>query len=267
MSLFRYCRSLTVASTLGIFLLVPNFSAWAEATDAIAEKTSPSDDVSATAATPQETPKGDNPVAESGHATKGPVDEKHESGHDEHKGGHHDEFDLAHANASSDLRSPAAFSFDLSIYTFIVFLLLLAILGKFAWKPITDGLDARENSIANMIAEAKRNQEETASKMKEYEARLAKAAEEARDILGEARREGEKTKDKILAEALAASEKEKERAIEEIRQAKEVALHEIAQKSVNTAFQLAGGILKREVKPQDHETMVKDALSQFVSAN
>ena len=43
---------------------------------------------------------------------------------------------------------------DLGVWTAVVFLVVLAILGKFAWGPISDGLQKRENEIAAQIAEA-----------------------------------------------------------------------------------------------------------------
>ena len=47
----------------------------------------------------------------------------------------------------------------------------------------------------------------------------------------------------------------------------EGALAEIAQKSVETAVSLAGRIIRREVKPQDHEALIGEALGQFTKLN
>ena len=51
---------------------------------------------------------------------------------------------------------PAEVRRDLAIYTFVVFLALLAILWKWAWGPIASSLEAREKHIHNEIAEAER---------------------------------------------------------------------------------------------------------------
>src|SRR4051794_33128053 len=78
-------------------------------------------------------------------AAKAPTDKK--DAHDDqgkHGGGHHDQYDLSHANAGPNLNKPEEFKSDLAIYTFVVFMLLLALLTKFAWGPISQGLAKRE---------------------------------------------------------------------------------------------------------------------------
>lgn len=185
----------------------------------------------------------------------------------EHAGHEHDDTDLGHGNATAALSSPADARFDLAIYTFLVFLILLAILYKFAWGPIARALDQREETIARQIEEARLGAERAAQSLKEYEARLGVATEEARQIVSQARQDAELAKDRIVAEAREAAHKERDRAVAEIVSAKNQALQEIAQKSVATAVSLAGKIIHREVKPQDHEALIGDALNQFTKLN
>jgi F-type H+-transporting ATPase subunit b len=171
--------------------------------------------------------------------------------------------DLSHGNATKELASPSSFKFDLAIATFVVFALLFALLAKFAWGPISQGLDKREQHIATMIADAERNAKETQMRLQELEARLAAQAEEARQVLSAARREGEIVKEKLVGEAQAAAQAEKDRALDDIRAAKNAALREIAQKSVNTAVDLAKNLIHREVNAGDHAQLIKDSLAQF----
>lgn len=185
-----------------------------------------------------------------------------------HAGGaHHDDTDLGHGNATAALHQPQEWRFDLSIFTFIVFLLLLAILTKFAWGPIAAALEQREETIARQIAEAKAAADKAAMHLKEYEARLAAATDEARQIVAQSRKDAELAKDKIVAEARDAAGKERDRAVAEIHVAKNQALDEIAQRSVQTAISLAGNIIRREVKPQEHEALIGDAVNQFSKLN
>ena len=183
----------------------------------------------------------------------------------EHAGGH--DTDLSHGNATAALHSPADMRFDLSIYTFLVFLILLAVLYKFAWGPIATALEQREETIARQIAEAKQASEKAALQLKEYEARLAAATDEARQIVAQARKDAEVAKDRIVAEARDAAGKERDRAVAEIGVAKNQALDEIAQRSVQTAISLAGSIIRREVKPQEHEALIGEAVNQFSKLN
>ena len=179
----------------------------------------------------------------------------------------HDPTNLAEGNASSQLGAAQELRFDLAIATFVVFILLLVILTKFAWGPISRALDQREETIARQIEEARLAAEKAAHQLREYEARLAAATDEARQIVGQSRKDAEVAKDKIMAEARELAAKERERAVAEITSAKNQALAEIAQKSVQTAVSLAGKIIRREIKPQDHEALIGDALGQFSKLN
>lgn len=190
-------------------------------------------------------------------------------GHDPaHAGGdHHDTTDLSEGNPTANLANPADIRFDMSIYSALVFCLLLAILAKFAWGPISHGLEKREHGIETKIEEARLAAERAGEQLKAYEARLAAASEEAMKIVGQARKDAEVAKESIMAEAQSAAQRERDRAVADISNAKNQALQEIAAKSVDTAIALAGNIIRREVKADDHKQLITDALNQFPNLN
>jgi F-type H+-transporting ATPase subunit b len=209
---------------------------------------------------PKAKAKGDTEVHDEGEKGKAHAEG---DGH-EHA---HDPTNLAEGNASSQLGAAQELRFDLAIATFVVFILLLVILTKFAWGPISRALDQREETISRQIEEARLAAEKATHQLKEYEAKLAAATDEARQIVGQSRKDAEVAKEKIMVEARELAAKERERAVAEITSAKNQALAEIAQKSVETAVTLAGKIIRREVKPQDHEALIGDALGQFSKLN
>jgi F-type H+-transporting ATPase subunit b len=61
----------------------------------------------------------------------------------------------------------------LIFWTIVTFLLLLAILWKFAWNPILGALDARERAIQKTIEDAERLQAEAQAILEEHQKRLA----------------------------------------------------------------------------------------------
>ena len=183
--------------------------------------------------------------------------EPHEKGHP------HDDTNLTDANASRAIASPDELKGDAALATFVIFLILMAILTKFAWKPIAHGLEAREKGILDKIEQARLAAEKAIAQLHEYEARLAAATQEAQQIVGEARKTAETAKEKILGEAQALAQREREKAVADITVAKNQALREIAEKSVDTAIGLARNIIRREVRPGDHEQLIQDALKQF----
>jgi F-type H+-transporting ATPase subunit b len=183
---------------------------------------------------------------------------------DDHGHGSHDN---THKNASPNLSKVDEIRFDQALATFVIFLLLAAILAKFAWGPIVEGLDKRESGIAKMIDDARLAQEQAEAQLRSYEAKLAAATEEARTMVAQARADAEAAKDRIQNEAKELAAKERAKAIDDINAAKNAALQQIAEKSVNTAIALASNIVKREVKPEDHDRLVSDALGQFSKLN
>jgi F-type H+-transporting ATPase subunit b len=193
-------------------------------------------------------------------------EEKGERGHEgdaQATGAHIDPHDLSHANATKDLTNPAAIMADAAIFTFVIFLLILAVLIKFAWKPIAHGLELRERGIADKIEQARIAAEQATAQLQQYEARLAAATAEAQQIIAKARQDADVAGQRLISEAQAAASKERERAVADIGVAKNQALREIAEKSVDTAIGLARNIIRREVRPADHEQLIQDALKQF----
>ena len=182
-------------------------------------------------------------------------------------GSHHDETDLTHANGGKDLKKPEEIKTDLAVYTLVVFLLLLAVLYKFAWKPICAALDKREEGIANKIDEANRRFEEAAEKLKVQEKELAEAADKARAIVAEAQKDAEAAKERVVAEAQDAAQRERDRCVADIETAKNVALQELAATVTDLSVSLAGQIVSREIKDADHNQLIKDALDQLPSKN
>ncbi len=85
----------------------------------------------------------------------------------------------------------------LIVWTVLAFLIVLFILKKFAWKPILNGLNERESTIANAIASAEKVKQEMAQLKSENEALLAKAREERSAMLKEAK----DIKDKMIQDA------------------------------------------------------------------
>ena len=168
---------------------------------------------------------------------------------------------------SDSAEDPSELRSDMAIATLIIFGCLLAGLAIFAWRPISDGLQKREKTIANRLANAERASQEAMAKLREYEAKLSAAAVEAQQILSDARKDAEQVGQRLLATAQEEATRQRERAVAEIESAKSLALRELAEKSTDVAMTLASRIIGREVKPADHQTMIQDMLAQLPSHN
>lgn len=193
------------------------------------------------------------------------LDAESDGAHHGHGGGH--QHDPTHMNLSDEAEDPSEWRSDMAIASFIVFSLLLAGLATVAWKPISEGLQKREKTIANNISNAEKASQEAMAKLREYESKLAGATSEAQKILSDARKDAENAGQRLIAQAQEEAARQRERAVAEIESAKTVALGELAEKSTDIAMSLAGRVIGREIKAEDHQSMIQEMLSQLPSKN
>jgi len=193
--------------------------------------------------------------SESGAAVNS-AEHSEESGHGDHG---------AHSEGVNP--NPLTIDPDLAVFTAIIFLMLLAFLGKFAWKPIMEGLEKRESAIEQQIESANQNAAQAEATLRDYEAKLAAAADEVKSVIAEARRDAEVAREKIVAEAQATAQRERERSIADIEVAKNLALDEVAKIGADLAVDLAGKIVHDELDRGKHAQLISDALSKLPSNN
>jgi F-type H+-transporting ATPase subunit b len=177
----------------------------------------------------------------------------------------------AHADVAAAVEhdsgpKPLTFDPDLAIFTAIIFLLLMGILGYFAWPTIAAALDERERKIADNIAAAAAKHEEAKRLLAEHEAKLGATAGEIRAMLEDARREAEVAKGQIVADAKHAAQDEANRAKREIEQAKNAAMQELATTSANLAVGLARKVVREKITPDEQARLVQDALGMLAAA-
>lgn len=162
--------------------------------------------------------------------------------------------------------NPLVFDTDLALWTLFVFLGLIALLGTFGWKPILQALAKREKRIADQIDSAHQANEKAQSTLKQYEQRLAAAADQANQVLAQARQEAVQAKERIIAEANAEAQRQRERAIADIQAAKNQALRELAERSVDSAISLAGNLLRKEIDKNSHSQLIRESVDRFSQA-
>jgi F-type H+-transporting ATPase subunit b len=69
--------------------------------------------------------------------------------------------------------------------------------------------------------------------------------------------------ERIVEEARASAEAERKRAVADIESAKKVALDDLTQKSVDMAIAIASRIARKEIKPDQHASLIREALDRF----
>ncbi len=159
--------------------------------------------------------------------------------------------------------NPLDFKADLAIWTAVVFLLLLGVLGPTAWRRIVQALDEREKHIDGQIASAEQANAEAKRILAEYEQRLANAEAEVREILERGRREAEALSRRMLDETREESRREKERALREIEAATDDALRELIERSADLAVDLASKIVEAKLDRSEHAKLIERAVAGF----
>jgi len=160
---------------------------------------------------------------------------------------------------------PLAWQTDLAIWTAIVFILLIAVLWKFAFGPIIEALDKREKDEIEKRAATEKANEDAQKTLEEYRQKLAESGEETRRIREKAKEDAEKQAANIVAEARKAIADERERASKEIRAAEDVALNELATKSAELATTLAGKIIQQKLDSSEHAKLVERVVSDITA--
>src|SRR6266550_8386189 len=97
-------------------------------------------------------------------------------------------------------------NFALSFWTALTFLILLVVLGKFAWGPILQMLETRERNIAEAIESAKRERAAAEAASAEMKAALEKARAEAAELIRQNQQEVAAAKAELMAQAKKESE-------------------------------------------------------------
>jgi F-type H+-transporting ATPase subunit b len=152
---------------------------------------------------------------------------------------------------------------DLSIYTVVVFLLLLGLLSKFAWPAIYQGMKNREEMLAAAKTAAEKAKAEAEEMHKKLQAEFASANDKIRLMLEEARRDADELRAKERDAGLKEAAAERDRAKREIETAKDQALTEIYQQSVQLAALMSSKAVRRGMTADDHTRLVDEALSEL----
>ena len=153
--------------------------------------------------------------------------------------------------------------FGLIIWTLIAFIVVLYILGKFAWRPILNSLNQREKTIADSLETAQRVKAEMAQLKSENEELMAKAREERAVMLKEAR----ETKDKIINEAKEQAKVEANKIITQaqlqINAQKMAALTDVKNQVGKLVVEVTEKVLRKELASKDaQETHIQDLVKE-----
>ena len=155
------------------------------------------------------------------------------------------------------------FKTDLAIYTFIVFILLVLILWKWAFGPISQALHDREDKIRKDIDDARTERLKAEELRGHYEGLLEAAEDKVRQIYTEANAKAEEMRNKRMAEADQEAQARIDKAIKEIERAKDQAIAELFEMENRRIVEATEHVLGRALSADDQNRLVNEALATF----
>ena len=162
-------------------------------------------------------------------------------------------------------KGPFTINPGVSLWTLVIFGILLAALAWKGWPKLLQLVEEREKRIAAQIAAAEKANQDAQQVLAEYEQKLAAAKGEAQELLAAGRAAGEKLREDIMARARTEHEELIDRARREIAAEREKAVAELRREAVELSLAAAGKVIEKNLDTEADRRMVQDYLNSLKS--
>ena len=153
----------------------------------------------------------------------------------------------------------------LYIWTILTFLVLLALLTKFAWKPLLEALENRQQSIRKALDDARQAKHELEGIHAESARLLAQARSEAAEIVSRSRSDADRFREEMKEKARAEAATLVRNAERSIELETTRALQQIRHEAVDISVGIAAKLLQRNVSKEDNERLIQETFKQLES--
>ena len=157
------------------------------------------------------------------------------------------------------------FSFGLFFWQLFIFIGLILLLKKFAWKPILDAVNERETSIKDALSSADEARKETASLQEDNQKILQEARAEREALLKEARTSGADLLAKAKEDAKLEADKILSQAQDAIQNEKRAAINELKNQVAQISLEIAEKVIEGELEDKDKQTSLVEKLLKDAS--
>lgn len=132
------------------------------------------------------------------------------------------------------------------------------LIKKFLFKPIREILEKRKALADAQLGDAAKAKEEAEAMKAEYEQNMADARERANEILTNAQKTASLESEEMIREATRTTAAMKAKAENDIAQEKRKAVNEIKDEIGDIAMQIAGKVIEREIREEDHKKLINE---------
>lgn len=151
----------------------------------------------------------------------------------------------------------------LTFWTLVIFLIVLAVLARYAYPPILGAVEAREQRLRELTEAAERDRAAAAELVEQNRQELQETRERIQQALDDSRSAAEKIREEMLAEARDEQAEIAARARREIDQAQRRATVAVREEAVDVAIAAAEKLLRRNLTPDDNRRLVQEYLGDL----
>jgi F-type H+-transporting ATPase subunit b len=151
----------------------------------------------------------------------------------------------------------------LYIWAIVTFLALLALLTKFAWKPLLLALEARQRTIQKALDDAEKAKLELERLNRESEQIIRQARVEADQIITMSRADAERLREEMRQKARAEAEGIVKTAERQIQLETARAIQQIRREAADLSVAIASKLIQRNLTKEDNEKLIDEALGQL----
>jgi F-type H+-transporting ATPase subunit b len=150
----------------------------------------------------------------------------------------------------------------LFIWTILTFLVLVALLARFAWRPLLQALEGRQAAIAKSLEDAAQAREELERLNRESAQMMQQARVEAEAIVSRTRSDAEVLREELKQKSRAEAATIVANAEKHIQLETARAVQQIRSETIDLSVEIASKILRRQVSKTDHEGLIEETLQQ-----
>ncbi len=154
----------------------------------------------------------------------------------------------------------------LFIWTIATFLVLLFLLQRFAWKPLLQALENRQEMIRKSLDDAEQAKTDLQKVQEESNQIVAKARIDADAIIAASRVDATKLQEELRAKARAEADGIISNAERQIQQQTDRSLVQIREEAVDLSLGIASKLIQRNLAKEDNNALIEDALKQIQSS-
>ena len=151
----------------------------------------------------------------------------------------------------------------LFIWTIVTFLVLLALLSKFAWRPLLKALESRQAAIKKSLDDAQLARQELERLQQESAQIIRQARLDGEAVIAQSRSDADRLRSELTQKAREEANTIIRRAEQQIQLETRQALQHIRHEAVDLSVMIASKLLERNVSKEDDQRLIEETLKQI----